>query len=164
MPGFKASTSGRPLTEGETALGRSIFGDEIDYAKVRVHNCKWLFFMPGHRPHAPNGHIYFPPGTSCYAADFSLAELRDRSIFIHELAHVWQHQKGVNVAGRAVLNRNYDYRRAFLGRPFSRLGVEAQAKMIADYYLLKCGAVLDGRPPLRAYEELVPFQPESERL
>lgn len=152
---------GRPLTPGEIALGRSIFGDEIDYARVMVHNCKWRFFMPGHRPHAPNGHIYFPPGTSCYAKDFSKSELRDRSVFIHELAHVWQFQRGVNVAARAALNRSYDYGAAFRGRPFFRLGVEAQAKMVADYFLLKNGAVLDGRPSLEEYRRLLPFTPSA---
>lgn len=154
---------GRLLTEGEIALGRSVFGDEIDYSRVRVHDCKWRFFMPGHRPHAPNGHIYFPPGASCYADDFAHAELRDRATFVHELAHVWQHQKGFYVAGRAALNRSYDYGQVFRGRPFSRLGVEAQAKMVADYYLLKHGAVLDGRPPLEDYERLLPFTSTTER-
>jgi hypothetical protein len=147
--------SGRPLTTGEIALARSVFGDEIDYSRIRVHDCKWRFFMPNHRAHAPNGHVYFPPGTGCYSPDFSTASLFRRAIFIHELVHVWQHQKGANVIARAALNRNYDYARVFRGRPFSQLGVEAQAKMIADWYLLKHGAKILGRPSLKAYEEVL---------
>lgn len=157
MAAQKTPAQGRPLTSGEIALGRSVFGDAIDYSRVRVHDCKWRFFMPSHRPHAPNGHIYFPLGTRCYASDFSHAQLRDRATFIHELAHVWQHQKGMNVAARAVLNRSYEYGAVFRGLPFARLGVEAQAKMIADYYLLKQGGSLNGRPLPQAYEELLPF-------
>jgi hypothetical protein len=148
---------GRPLTAGEVGLGKSVFDDAIDYSRVRVYDCKWRFFMPGHRPHAPNGHIYFPRGTGCYAVDFSRSPLRDRATFIHELAHVWQHQRGVNVAARAALNRSYDYGAVFQGRSFASLGVEAQAKMIADCYLLKNGCVVAGRPSPNEYERLLPF-------
>lgn len=148
----------RPLTSGEIALGRSIFGDAIEYGRVRVHPRKWLFFMPDRRPHAPNGHLYFPLGSGCYADDLSRADLRSRAAFVHELAHVWQHQRGVNVILRAALNRSYDYRSVFHGRPFAKLGVEAQAKMVADFFLLRCGVELPDRPPLAAYERLLPFR------
>src|SRR5690606_22960901 len=37
-------TSSRPLTDGETRLAASVFGDAIDYARVRIANRKWIFF------------------------------------------------------------------------------------------------------------------------
>jgi hypothetical protein len=150
------SRAGRSLTAGEIAIGRSVFGDAIDYDRVRIYDCKWHFFMPNHRAHAPNGHVYFPVGTGRYCEDFAVADLHSRSILVHELAHVWQHQNGVSVATRAMLNRRYDYAPVFRGVPFSRLGVEAQAKMVADWYLLRHGASIQGRPPIEQYERALP--------
>ena len=36
----------RPLTPGEVALARPVFGDAIAYDRVRVNHHKWIFFQP----------------------------------------------------------------------------------------------------------------------
>ena len=48
---------------------RDVFGEGIDYARVRIHPRKWWFVFPGNRPMAPNGHAYFPGET--HVLDFA---------------------------------------------------------------------------------------------
>ncbi len=85
----------RPLTPAETALAASVFGDAIDCASVEVRNRKWIFFQPRRTTMAPLGHIHFHPGGGLYREDFGQAPLDAQGLFIHEMAHVWQHQKGI---------------------------------------------------------------------
>ena len=46
-----------PLTPGEIELARSIFGDAIDYSKVRLVKGKWWPFHPRSAAMAPMGNI-----------------------------------------------------------------------------------------------------------
>ncbi|MER9313265.1 hypothetical protein NKI51_28980 [Mesorhizobium australicum] len=133
--------SERRLTLGEVALGRSVYGDAIDYSKVPISD-KSLFgpLIDESRAHTPFGTMHFP-GTS-YSEDFSKEPITSygysasQRTFIHELAHVLQYQQGVNVALRAVLNRDYDYGAVFKDVSFSNLGLEKKAMMIEDYFAL----------------------------
>ncbi len=61
----------RPLTPGEVAMARLVFGDAIDYATVRVHARGYLPFglQPSRTAMAPNGNLYFPRAS--YRDDFS---------------------------------------------------------------------------------------------
>ncbi|MFQ3596535.1 MAG: hypothetical protein SNJ63_10535, partial [Sphingomonadaceae bacterium] len=43
------------------------------------------------------------------------------------------------------------------GRPFRAYGIEQQAEIVRDAYLLAEGWKLPGRPPLAAYAALIPF-------
>ena len=47
----------RSLTPGEIELARSIFGDAIDYSKVRLVRGKWWPFQPRDAAMAPTGNI-----------------------------------------------------------------------------------------------------------
>ena len=38
-------------------MTRSVFGDAIDTAKVRINNRKWAFFQPRHVVMAPRGQL-----------------------------------------------------------------------------------------------------------
>ena len=51
----------RPLTPGEIALARSMFGDAIDYGRVRLVRRKWWPFQPKGIVMAPTGNIHFHP-------------------------------------------------------------------------------------------------------
>ena len=61
----------RPLSTGEIALARSVFGDAIDYARVRVRHYKWIFFQPRRIVMAPMGDLHFHPKGGVYCDDFS---------------------------------------------------------------------------------------------
>ncbi|MBA8899714.1 MULTISPECIES: hypothetical protein [unclassified Phyllobacterium] len=149
--------AGRKLTPGETDLARSIYGSQIDYTKVLIFDEKWKFFMPSDRAHAPNGNIYFPGiGGAKYFTDFSAAPLDNKSTFIHEMGHVWQHQRGLNVIVRAALKRNYDYSEVFTTGDYFALGMEQQAEFLSDYYLLKNGVIMPDKPDKSEFDRVMP--------
>ena len=89
-----ACTDASPLTAGEIDLARSVFGDAIDYAQVRLVEGKWWPFQPRRRAMAPMGNIYFHPDGGGWSDDFSKEPLGRQGFFIHEMTHVWQAQKG----------------------------------------------------------------------
>jgi len=128
----------RPLTPGEIAMARSIFRDAVDYARVRIHDSRYLPFglQPRHVCMTPNGHMYF--SALCFRHDFSAESVSARHWFMHEMVHVWQHQLGypVKLRGAIRLGLSYDYALA----PDRRLGdynMEAQGDLLADYFVLR---------------------------
>ena len=150
----------RPLTPGEIALARSVFGDAIEYSQVRIVRGRWLPFQPRNVVMAPDGNIYFPPNDTLWSEDFAGETLPLQAFLIHEMTHVWQAQK----AGRWYLPLmrhpfcRYRYR-LVPGRPFRRYGIEQQAEIVRHAFLLRRGAQLPDKPCLRVYEELSPFKP-----
>ena len=61
----------RSLTEGEIALAQTIFGNAIDYGRVRLVRRKWWPFQPKGTVMAPCGHIHFHPHSDLWSDDFS---------------------------------------------------------------------------------------------
>jgi hypothetical protein len=144
----------RSLTSGEVELARSVFGDAIDYANVRLVLGKWWPFHPRNAAMAPMGHIYFHPHGGGWSEDFSGEPLSRQGFFIHEMTHVWQAQ----AKGRfyLLLMRHpfcrYDY--AVKDRkPFDRYGLEQQAEIVRHRFLADRGAIVACEPP----RELLPF-------
>jgi hypothetical protein len=144
----------RPLTHGEIELARSIFGDAIDYSKVRLFKAKWWPFHPRRSAMAPMGDVWFHPDGGGWSEDFSNEPLSTQGFFIHELTHVWQAQK----RGRfyLVLTRHpfcrYDYRLE-PGKPFSRYGIEQQAEIVRHRFLADRGIAV----PVLPAPNLLPF-------
>lgn len=85
MPGIS-----RQLTPGELHYAMEVFGADLDYRKVLIHNTRAYFFQPTDTAITPNGEIYFP--LQSYKPDFSTG-ISDAAWLIHELTHSWQHQK-----------------------------------------------------------------------
>lgn len=141
----------RPLTIGEIALARSVYGNSIDYKRVVVHCDSYLPFgtQPSDYAMAPNGELWFRK--EGYWPDFSTAPEGDQHTFIHEMGHVWQHQKGMWVRTRGLFSRVVDYTYRLDGKKLlNSYGMEQQASIIADYwYLNKYGyqAWLNGISP-----------------
>lgn len=128
----------RGLTQGEIAMSRLVFGDAIDYSKVRIHNREYLWFglQPDDTAMAPNGHIYFNP--KYFKEDFSSSPLSDQMWLIHEMTHVWQHQLGYPVKWRGALRMGLSYKyKLEPGRTLGDFNMEAQGNILADYYVLK---------------------------
>ena len=126
----------RPLTSGEIALARLVFGDAIDYQRVRIHNTRFIPFLQRKDVCiTPNGELYFH--LTRYRHDYSLATAPEQQWFMHEMAHVWQYQLGYPVLWRGAirLGLRYDYEIS----PALRLcdfNMEAQAEVLADYFVL----------------------------
>lgn len=148
----------RPLTAGEVALVRSVFGGAIDCSMVRVRRRRWFPLQPRRVTMAPMGNLHFHPGSDSYCDDFAAADLHLQGHFIHEMTHVWQ----VQTKGRwyLVLRRHplcrYDYALK-PGLPLHRYGLEQQAEIVRHAFLLRNGARLPGIADPGAYAELLSF-------
>jgi hypothetical protein len=144
----------RLLTPGEIALARSVFGDAIDYSKVRLVKRKWWPFQPRNTAMAPTGNIHFHPHGNLWSEDFSAEPLHRQGLFIHEMTHVWQSQ----TRGRFYLPlmRHPFCRYSYTiddGRPFGRYGLEQQAEIVRHSFLAERGVRLASIPP----KSLLPF-------
>ncbi len=152
----------RYLTEGEKKLAKDDNGMDIkDVDEVRVHNgtLKLLGLYPV-APGAiiaPNGHIYIGSRSALtWSEDYApLAQRalytddqkREQGILLHELTHVWQNRnKGcimvcmmVRVAVAHLSGQPYVYWPELdqhRNKPFLDFGLEKQAQMAGDRYLL----------------------------
>ena len=134
----------RPLTEGEIALCRSVFPDDLPYAAVRlcdgpaVNDIAERAFGSHAIAITLRRTIYFKTG---YHDDFSAGDESARRLFVHEMTHVWQWWRlGVirflsrylieliACRGNPLAMYLYDD-----DRPFSASRLEAQAEMVGDY-------------------------------
>lgn len=150
--------SARPLTSAEIDLARSVFGDAIDYAPVRIEQRKWAFFQPRETVMAPTGCIHFHPKGTRYRDDFACGNLDDQGLLIHELTHVWQSQSGIYLPLRRHPFCRYDYA-VRVGWPLKRYGIEQQAEIVRHTFVLRRGGFIRGAAPLSTYESILPFRP-----
>ena len=133
---FKSNT--RKLTLRETALARSIFGDSIDYQKVRIDE----------KAHIGCRQYHFAYVGFCVVNTWG--RLSDAH-FIHEMVHVWQYQRlgsvyipralyaqrtpeGYNYGGIAALRQMAEQ-----GRGLADFNFEQQGDVVADYFCLLQG-------------------------
>jgi hypothetical protein len=153
------TAEGRALTQGEVAMARSVFGDTVNYAPVRLVREKWWIFQPKGIVMAPCGHIHFHPDDPSWREDFSEAEWTLQGLFIHEMTHVWQAQR----SGRLYLplmrhpfcRYRYTYRE---GRTFLRYGLEQQAELVRHAFLQKRGIKPVRSASLNEIEAILPFR------
>ena len=149
----------RFLTPGEVELARGMFGGAIDYDRVRIVRRKWWPFQPRSTVMAPTGNIHFHPDSLLYRDDFAAAPISLQALFIHEMTHVWQAQKG----GRFYLPLmrhpfcRYGYQLA-PGRRFDRYGLEQQAEIMRHIFLSRRGLEVGNQASLAAMEEQLPFR------
>jgi hypothetical protein len=130
----------RPLTPGEIELARSVFGEAIDYSRVRMVRRKWWPFQPKHIVMAPTGNIHFHPDSSLWSDDFSKERLSLQGLFIHEMTHVWQAQSRGRFYLPLMRHPFCRYRYDLIeGRPFGRYGLEQQAEMVRHRFLADRG-------------------------
>lgn len=135
---------------------RRVFGSQITYATVQVHNFKWAFFQPDNTAMTPNGEVYFPPAH--YVNDFAMAALGKRGWFVHEGAHLYQHY-GLkwNVTVRGAFDRNYEYTLDPKKTRLSDYGLEEMGDIAQDYYTLKHGGTISRSYKLADYGKLLPL-------
>lgn len=150
----------RSLTAGEISMCRKFFQNSIDYRRVKIIN---KAILPKQDvPITPHGNPYYPDGligSNIYQDDFSNPKFKDNPIrtngtdlrikakltFIHEMTHVWQHQKGLDLIKRGVLLQSldritpdnlydaYSYQLKYDSK-FNDFNFEQQATIIADYF------------------------------
>jgi hypothetical protein len=158
----------RRLTEGERRLGVETFGDEVDVERVRL----WAPPIPrmfGPRPFVAGNLVR--PGRDLIVwtrapADFTHPDvsLYVRSVFIHEMTHVWQSQRGVNLlfaklrAGDRAASYEYVLE---TGSAWPAFNIEQQAMIVQHDYLRRCGGQCPY--PAEAYQAVLPFRSRAER-
>lgn len=140
------------------ALVRSVFGEAIDPAPVRIRRRRWFPFQPVGTVMAPCGHVHFHPRAESYRDDFSVHGPGLQGLFIHEMTHVWQTQQ----KGRWYLPLmrhpfcRYDYALQ-PDWPLERYGIEQQAEIVRHVFLLGRGYDVAGAQPLEDYRGVLPF-------
>lgn len=153
---FGPHATGRPLTVRERALAESVFGDALDYQSIRIHNRKFWWFQPRRVTMAPNGHLWFHPKSNLFCDDFCDRGLELQGLFIHELVHVWQHQRGIFLPLKRHPFSRYDYSLK-PGWRLNQYGIEQQAEIVKHVFLLRNGTRVPGAPPLDQYDGILPF-------
>ncbi len=144
---------GRALTPGEGTMLREVYGDSIDYARVRVHQSPaadvYLSIMG--QTAVTKGNVIFletATGTDDIAKS---GDTYLQYTLTHEGGHVWQGQNGVmpNAFSRMALNlsrflpgddKHGDYRYSVLeGKDLLQYNVEQQASIITEFHFLSKG-------------------------
>ncbi|RZA32987.1 MAG: Rhs element Vgr protein [Lysobacteraceae bacterium] len=113
-----------------------LFRDAIDYSRVRIHGRRYMPFQPKNCCMTPNGSMYFH--RSCFLPDYTRGDPTAIHWFMHEMAHVWQHQLGYPVRLRGALRLGLPY--GYTLREDATLAdynMEAQGDLLADYFVLK---------------------------
>ena len=134
-------------------MAKAVFGARLDTARLT------LLTLPLWRRAFVAG-----PGLICWPAgsarpDFTAPDvpLRLQAMFVHELAHAWQAQNGVNLLWAKLRAgdgpRAYTYDLAS-GRPFEALNIEQQAMMVEHAFLAARGA--NAPHPGAAYAAALP--------
>ena len=154
----------RPLTDGERALVHENFGPAVALDRVRLWSCPALALTG--RPFVAGGLLWpgrslilYPPAQA--REDFAApgTPVAVQGVFLHEMTHVWQSQRGVNLlfaklrAGDSAASYAYA-----LDPPCAWAGfnIEQQAMIVQHDYLRRCGG--ECPYPEEAYLAVLPFR------
>lgn len=145
----------RALTDSEATLARQAFGDAIRLETVRLIG--WPFaraFVAGRW--FRRDWIVWP--SRALVDDFTTAALGAQAVLVHELTHVWQSQRGVNLlfaklkAGDSPASYAYAADETCL---WQELNIEQQAMVMEHRFLAQRGL---HTPASRGfYDALCPF-------
>ncbi|QKN80534.1 type IV secretion protein Rhs [Scandinavium goeteborgense] len=131
----------RRLRLGEINLASSLYGFSIHYNQVWLHLESYLPFNlqnPG-QAMSPNGEMWLRADK--YEDDFSVPKNQNppdaQHLFLHEMMHVWQHQRGLWVRTRGLMSWAADYTYSQDKNNFLDYSLEQQASIVSDYWLLK---------------------------
>jgi hypothetical protein len=127
----------RRLTEGEKRIARSMFGDELDYERVRI----WQLPRLGFAAMAPfSALILFSHWRA--PRDFSRASVEAQGWLVHELTHCWQARQGRILALAKLRALGFDAYSFSCGAPFARYNIEQQAEIARYLFHARAGAAL----------------------
>lgn len=136
----------RLLTLGEIRLATELYGHSIQYHRVWVHHGSYLplGMQENNTAMTPNGEIWFE--SNVYRDDYFIATLDYQHMFMHEMMHVWQYQRGMNVIIRGFVSWAANYKYSLDKNRLSDYSMEQQASIVSDYWLLmKFGFVKNKR-------------------
>ena len=146
-----ADPAGRALTAGEIKMAQGVFGDGIDYSRVRLHKAPAAGDLA-----VTDGNDIYLESAAMHGSDFSAPgeKLYRKKGLIHELTHVWQHQKmgrldkiwmQARTAPKRVLyvltGSGLLYDAPDPDKKFPEMNQEQQAVAVADFFAAE--AILD---------------------
>lgn len=121
---------GRKLTDDEITELRKVYGDTIDYSKVRIKEGNaGLFSLTGRA---------FTHGDTIYIPKKDLPLTKD--LLVHEMGHVWQHLNGgTDYMSEALVGQylgdGYKFEKGIQeGKSWSELNPEQQAELLQQAY------------------------------
>lgn len=97
----------RYLTAQEKVLAQLVFGDMLNCEQPKIIATRYLPWQSCGIFMAPNGNIYV--NSSDYSENYALESKFMQGIFIHELTHVMQYQKGMHVLLKGALLQSAYY-------------------------------------------------------
>ncbi|MCE9507036.1 MAG: hypothetical protein K8R48_01810 [Alphaproteobacteria bacterium] len=133
----------RPLTDAEITLAKTIFGNSIDYAAIKVLDQPTSSLQPSNTSMVVGNNIYMHKN---YRDDFAQSSPFSRCLFIHEMTHIWQGQNKlfnqVLAVAELQLKHKFNYAAAYYfnldgAKDLTDYGLEQQAAIIEEYYLIK---------------------------
>jgi hypothetical protein len=157
-------SSTRPLTPGEIAMAREVFGDALRYDTVRIWAQPVRRFDRAFVVGRWFGRDWIVWPAATLPADFSAPDvpLRRSAVLIHELVHVWQAQQGLNLlwaklkAGDGPDCYAYELRDDTL---WERLNLEQQAMAVEDECRRRRGGEVELADAASAlYRRISPFE------
>ena len=135
----------RGLTEGEVNIAKKVFHDLINYNEVIIFNIPYLPWQPKDILMAPNGRLFVNQELFC--KDYSQCSIAMQGVFIHEITHVLQYQKHMNVVARGFVLQSayylsfkmYDpYKYKLIeGKIFEQYNIEQQGDIARDIFFEK---------------------------
>ena len=141
----------RRLSAAECALGKTVFGGEIAWPRIKIVQAPLLGFSAM----VPLGRtIVFSRWKA--PRDFSDVDAAEQGWFVHELAHCWQAARGVVLAG-AKLGALGDGAYRYTPQPGARLqdyNIESQAEIVRHLFLARTGVAETGAPDRVWLEEI----------
>ncbi|SLM58136.1 Uncharacterised protein [Acinetobacter baumannii] len=161
----KLSLPNRPLTSGEVKLVQSVYKNSIDCSKIKIYLGSYFPFdaQDVDTLVTPNGNVYVMQ--KLYKSDYSTETDDFKKIFLHEMGHVWQHQKklkvlihagAVQACARLKSTNPNDYNIfetkkypskimpnlvETLPKKFVDYNLEQQAEMVSDYWAIQHGGI-----------------------
>jgi len=154
----------RPLAAGEVAMAREVFGDALRYDTVRIWAQPLRRFDRAFVAGRWFGRDWIVWPAASLLPDYSAPEvpLRQASVLIHELVHVWQAQQGLNLlwaklkAGDGPAAYAYELRDDTL---WERLNLEQQAMAVEDEFRRRrSGEVELAAAASALYRRISPFE------
>lgn len=134
----------RPLTEREREVLRPLFAGALDLDVVRVIQDKYVPFQGDDTYMTPENDVYAPG--ALYLEDFFAPEVEPytSSTLVHEVAHAWQHQSGLDLIAAGAMTfaaTGGNYQEAYPYRldpkkDLTEYNVEQQASILEDWYLI----------------------------
>ncbi len=154
----------RPLTAGEIAMAREVFGEALDYARVRIWAQPVRRFDRAFVAGRWFGRDWIVWPAASLLPDYSAPDVpvRRAAVLIHELTHVWQAQQGLNLlwaklrAGDGAAAYAYELRDDTV---WERLNLEQQAMAVEDEFRRRRNGEVELAAAASAlYRRISPFE------